>query len=124
VDQGWIQAFKASVGWADQIQVETLGDLCYCSAQAQGKTHAWYPGWIATLDAAIAQGQRIRDLTGHNVTIQFLDRDPEERQVEASLHATAHAGLGCDFLEARPRVALTALLAKYSEGTLFDRLAL
>lgn len=120
MDRDWVQAFRDSVSWAGLIRSETINGQPCCSAPVLGGIHYWCPGSTSNLDVSVCAGEQVRDLTGCNVTIQFLDRQAEPRAVEAALHATAQAGLGCSFLEAQPRITLTSLLTNCSEGSLLD----
>lgn len=124
MDGDWVQAFRDSVSWADLIRSETINGQPCCSAPLQGDTHYWCSGWTHNLSDSIQAGEQVRDRTGCKVTIQFLDRQAEPRAVEAALHATAHSGLGCSFLEPQPCIALTSLLMNYSEGSVLDGLPL
>lgn len=120
----WIDRYRGSVSWGDQIHAETLpdGSPC-CWTEIKGGRFYTVPGFLGDLHGAIDRAQQTQHMPDCNLAVvQFLDEDATDFQVEEACHVLAAAGLGCGFLEPRPRVRHHLLLERASEGTIFDRI--
>lgn len=118
----WIEHFRASVGWGDQLTLSLLPDgTDCCSLPMDGGLHFWVPGSLGDIAGALRLAQQALQASGCNgVTVLFLDRQATAAQVEEALHLVAQAGAACDFLEPAPRVLRDGLLLRMSEGTILD----
>ena len=121
----WIDRFRASVNWGDEIHAGTLPDGCsYCWVKLGDGCHAWVPGTLKDLPGAIALAhQAMRMSARRSVTAMLLDQQATDYQVEEACHLLARAGVGCDFLDVQPRVLRDGLLLRMSEGTLLDSMS-
>ena len=120
----WVDRFRASVSWGDQLTAALLpcGTAC-CSMPMNDGLHFWVPGHLADLSGAVASARQALQSPGcSGVTVLFMDRQATAAQVEESLHLVASSGAGCDFLESQPRVLRDGLLSLMSEGTILDNL--
>jgi hypothetical protein len=118
----WIEHFRTSVGWGDQLTASLLpnGNAC-CSLPTAGGLHFWVPGSLDDIASATRLAQQAFQASGCNgVTVLFLDQRATAAQVEEALHLVAQAGAACDFLEPVPRVLRDGLLLRMSEGTILD----
>lgn len=116
----WIDGYVGSVSWADQVHRETVADLPCFWVLVRGQRYYRCPGLLGLLQASIDQGVVVKELTGCEVILIFLDECAEDREVEEALHKTAAAGLGCGFLHAGPCVQHYRLVRLRSEGTILD----
>jgi hypothetical protein len=120
----WIERFRASVGWGDEITEGILPDGTPCCwVLMDDGMHAWVSGTLQDLAAAITLAQQaLGCLNCSGVTVLLLDQHASDYQVEEACHLLAKAGAGCDFLAAQPRVLRDGLLLRMSEGTILDHL--
>jgi hypothetical protein len=118
----WIEHFRASVGWGDQLTLSSLPDgTACCSLPMDGGLRFWVPGSLGDIAGALRLARQALQASGCNgVTVLFLDQQATAAQVEQALHLVAQAGAGCDFLEPAPRVLRDGLLLRMSEGTILD----
>lgn len=121
--QDWIDRFRESVGWGDEIHASRLSDGAkYCWILVEQGWHAWVPGLLEDLPGAITLAQRVMRCPGcYRAAVVFLDKEATEYQVEEACHRLAAADVGCSFLEAGPQVLRDGLLLRMSEGTVLDR---
>ena len=118
----WLDAYKASVGWGDEIYAEVLfpsGAEC-CWHEIDGVRYYESPGTLSDITTAIAVGQAVLAATGQKTGVLFIDEQATEALVEEALHRTCDADLGCGFIHPKPATLQYKLLSKYSEGTLLE----
>ena len=118
----WLDAYKASVGWGDEIYPDVLfpsGVEC-CWHEVDGIRYYDSPGTLSDITTAIAFGQAVHAAKGQKTCVLFIDEQATEAQVEEAMHRTCDVGLGCGFIHPKPATLQYKLLSKYSEGTLLE----
>jgi hypothetical protein len=120
----WVDDFRASVMWGDQItECHMPNDPPCCSVWLDDGMHVWVPGELSDLEGAGARAELARrSFDCRGVTVMFLDEQATAAQVEEALHAMAARKAGCDFLGVQPSIHRSGLLLLMSEGTLLDGL--
>ena len=119
----WAQDYKDSVAWGDEIEQGVLigRGIEYCRVDVDGVDYYDVPGHLTDITKALADAKAVEDATGGKVAVLFLDKQATEAQVEEAMHRACDVGIGCGFLEAKPKLHQYGLLSKYSEGTLLEQ---
>ena len=119
----WQQAYMDSVSWADKIDsgIHAPSGIRYLCFESQGAGIYIVAGDLNVMHKAILDGLTLKQSTDCCATsVLFTNTEATEAQVEEALHVLAKQGLGCCFLEAKPKLLWYGLLKKYSEGTLLE----
>lgn len=119
----WAQDYMDSVSWGDEIVqgMHMESRVEYLSFEVEGSWKYLVPGDLNVMSKAIADGLVVKQSTNCRTSILFINKEATEAQVEEALHTAGNAGLGCGFLEAKPKWLWYGLLEKYSEGTLMEQ---
>lgn len=116
----WLDSYKESVSWGDQIHAETVDGIDCCWVEVDGKCVFSVPGTLDDVPGSIANAVAIKQAFDCDCRVLFADEEATQAQVEQAMHATAHEGIGCGFIEPRPSAYYFHLLDLYSEGTLLE----
>jgi hypothetical protein len=116
----WLDAYRASVGWGDEIIAAYIPqhDLACCFVNHDGEHFYEVPGTLKDLPKAFRDAAIVIEATSCRVGVLFTDEDATAAEVEEALVTLADAGIGCGFIEPKPRVHQYALLNRYTEGGL------
>ena len=119
----WAQDYMDSVSWGDEIEQGLLieSGIEYCCVDVDGVDYYDVPGHLTDITKALADAKAVEDATNGKVAILFLDKEATEDQVEEAMHRACDVGIGCGFLNAKPKLLWYGLLDKYSEGTLMEQ---
>jgi hypothetical protein len=118
----WVDRYRSTVSWGDEITADTIAGVPCCWVEASGQRVYFTAGTVADLHGALAQALTVQRNTQSHGQVLFVDEHATAYQVEEAMHAMADAGIGCGFIEAEPSVHQHALLDRCSEGTLLPSL--
>lgn len=116
----WLQDYKESVSWGDEIKAGLANKTEYCSHTCDGETLCTVPGFLSDIRKAVLDAMFIKWVTKAKTAILFIDKEATEAQVEEAIHRACDQGVGCGFLHAQPAWLWYGLLDKYMEGTLLE----
>ena len=127
----WLDKYRDSVSWGDDIRAEKVStrdgsygpvDCCwFYIGDRLEECRYCVPGDLSDLNKAITDGLVVKQSTNCPTAILFTNKEATEAQVEEAIHTAGGSGLGCGFLEAKPKWLWYGLLEKYSEDTLLEQ---
>lgn len=117
----WLDAYRDSVSWGDQINAHThpSGIDC-CWVEVHGRRVYSIPARLDEIGIASLNAVTIKLDTGCDVRVLFTDDTATAAQVEEAMNVLAQQDIGCGFLEPIPQVHFYGLLSLMSEGTLLE----
>lgn len=116
----WLDSYRASVSWGDQIHAATIAGVECCWHEVKGERVASVPGSLDNITDAIRRATTVQRAINSACRVLFTDETATEAQVEEAMYETATCGVGCGFIEPLPSVYFYGLLEKFSEGHLID----